>query len=180
MVIYSARLLACLLLLLLCFVGCGRRNPEAEKREALAAARARLRSCIPEAEPEGNVRLAISAIEQHGDSLKLRLIIYSMGAAGEAETDFYLPAYWMSRGRWLINERGRAYVLDADCREYPLKDRKESRGPSVATNGQVKLKPGGMIETTLEFQHLAAEAREAVLVYGARILPFSLVLDAPK
>ena len=178
--IHSARLFICLLTLLLCFVGCARRNPEAEKREALATARARLRSCLPEAEPEGNVRLAVSAVERHGDSLKLRLIIYVVGAIGEAETDFYLPAYWMSRGRWLINERGRAYLLDADCREYNLKDRRESLGPSVATNGQVKLKPGGMVETTLEFQHLAADAREAVLVYGARVIPFSLVLDAPK
>jgi hypothetical protein len=179
-VIHSARLWASLLTLLLCFVGCTRRNPEAEKREALAAVRSRLRSCVPAAEPEGNVRLAVSAVERNADSLKLRLIIYTVGAVGGAETDFYLPAYWMSRGRWLINERERAYLLDADCREYNLKDRRESLGPSVATNGQVKLKPGGMVETTLEFQHLAADAREAVLVYGSRILPFSLVLDAPK
>jgi hypothetical protein len=176
-VIHSARLFASLLTLLLCFAGCARRSPEAEKREALAAARARLRSCVPEAEPEGNVRLAISAVERQSDALRLRLIIY---AVGEAETDFYLPAYWMSRGRWLINERGRAYLLDADCREYPLKDRRGSIGPSVATNGQVRLKPGGMVEATLEFQHLAADAREAVLVYGTRALPFSLVLDGPK
>jgi hypothetical protein len=103
-----------------------------------------------------------------------------VGAIGEAETDFYLPAYWMSRGRWLINERERAYLLDADCREYPLKDRRESIGPSVATNGQVRLRPGGVVETTLEFQRPGAHAREAVLVYGARVLPFSLILDAPQ
>jgi hypothetical protein len=176
-VIHSARLLASLLTLLLCFVGCPRRNPEAEKREALAAVRSRLRSCLPAAGPEGSVRLAISAIERQSDSLRLRLLAYSVE---EIEVDFHLPAYWMSRGRWLINERERAYLLDADCREYPMKDRKQTPGPSVATNGQVKLKPGGMVETTLEFQHLAADAREAVLVYGSRILPFSLILDAPK
>ena len=163
--------------LILCFVGCARRNPGMEKREALAAARARLRSCLPEAGPEGSMRIAIAAIERQSDSLRLRLLAYSLE---QIEVDFHLPAYWMSRGRWLINERERAYLLDADCREYPLKDRRQSLGPSVATNGQVRLKPGQLIETTLEFQHLAADVREAVLVYGSRILPFSLVLDAPR
>jgi hypothetical protein len=92
--------------------------------------------------------------------------------------DFDLPVYLMSRGRWLINERGRAYLLDPECREYKLKDRAPAAGQAEVKNGRVQLKAGEAFEVTLVFPRLLDGVRQGLLVYGTRVLPFSLLTEA--
>jgi len=176
----SASLLPCSLAPLLFFLialtllaDCSRRDRETEMREAIRAAQAKLRSCLPTAEPEGSYQLAIAAVTRGPDETKVRLVAYAAGGPA----DFDLPAYLMSRGRWLINERGRAYLLDEQCREYKLKGRQPTAGQVEAKNGRVPLKPGEAFELTLSFPRLPDEAQEGVLVYGTRVLPFSLLIE---
>jgi len=160
---------------ILLFHGCARPDPEAEHRAALSAVRARFNGCLPKAEPEGNLRLAIVSVEDLPDETRVRLVGYAVGET----VDFNLPVYWMSRGRWLIDERGRAYVLDGRCREYKLKDRKATPGMTAPIDGHLQLKPGTAFETTLIFPSLPDDTREGVLIYDTRVLPFSLLLNKP-
>jgi len=163
-----------LLAALLLSTGCSRRDPEAEMRAALAATRAKARACIPTLEPEGNFKLAIAAVSREPDETSVRVAAYALGEPA----DFDLPLYFMSRGRWLINERGRAYLLDEQCHEYKLKDRRVAPGQPAPKDGRVRLKPGEVFEATLSFPRLPDEAREGVLVYGTRVLPFSLLVES--
>src|SRR5262249_12520027 len=98
-----------------------------------------------------------------------------VGYATTEAAEFDLPVYFMSRGRWLINERGRAYLLDEQCHEYKLKDRRTEQ--AAPQGGHVRLKPGEACEATLSFPRLSNEVREGVLVYGTRVLSFSLLIE---
>ena len=157
----------------LLFSDCARPGPEAQQKAALSAARARLSGCLPKAEPEGNLRLSIVSVEHLPDQTRVRLVAYAVGET----VDFNLPVYQMSRGRWLIDDRGRAYLLDENCREYKLKDRKTTAGMAAPIDGHLQLKPGMAFETTLIFPSLPDDSRDGALVYGARVLPFSLLLN---
>ncbi|HZN10985.1 MAG TPA: hypothetical protein VFC61_04865 [Blastocatellia bacterium] len=159
-------------LLLCCWLqaGCGRRDPGAELQAARAAADAKLRSCLPEAEAEAGLRLALGAVTREPEATIVRLVAYTVDEAA----DFDLPLYLLSRGRWLINEQGRAYLLDAQCREYKLKDRRATPGPRTPERGRVRLRPGEAFEATLVFPRLPDAAREGALVYGRRVIRFSL------
>jgi hypothetical protein len=160
---------------ILLFNGCARSNPDAEERAALSTARARFSGCLPKAEPEGNLHLAIVSVENLPDATRVRLVAYAVGQT----VDFNLPVYWMSRGQWLIDERARAYLLDGHCREYKLKDRKATAGMTAPIDGRLQLKPGTAFETTLIFPALRDDSREGALIYDAHVLPFSLVADKP-
>lgn len=166
-----------LLFALIIFTNCAKRDPEAEKGAVLASARARLRGCLPEVEdgePQSALRLAIGAVQLRDDATAVRVVGYAVGS----EADFALPVYLLSRGRWLIEERARVYLLDSDCREYKLKDRVAVSGETVPDDGRVRLKTGEARETTLLFPRLSDGVREGVLVYGRRVIPFSLLLSA--
>jgi hypothetical protein len=155
--------------------GCAPRDRAAEMREARAAAQARLRACLPETQPEGHLRLAVAEVRRQPEETSVRLVAYAIGEPA----DFDLPVYLMSRGRWLINEQGRAYLLDEQCREYKLKDRRPAAGQVAATpSGRVPLKPGEVFEVTLSFPRLPDQTREGALVYGAWVFPFSLLMEA--
>jgi hypothetical protein len=98
-------------------------------------------------------------------------------AAGEA-ADFDLPQYLMSRGRWLINERARTYLLDEACREYRLKDRRLTVG-EVPQGGRIKVGAGEAREFTLTFPRLPDGVHAGALVYGGWVLPFYVLPAAP-
>jgi hypothetical protein len=104
----------------------------------------------------------------------VRLVAYAMDEA----VDFYLPIYRLSAGRWLINEKGRAYLLDERCREFKLKDRKmpsiSSGEQRVPLDGRIRLNPGQAFEATLVFPRLFDQTRIGALVYDGRVLPFTL------
>ena len=168
-------LVAFLIAAVLLFNGCARRDPEAENRAALSIARARFNACLPKAEPEGNLRLAIVSVENLPDGMRIKLAAYAVGET----VDFNLPVYWMSRGQWLIDERGRAYVLDGRCREYKLKDKKSTPGMTAPIEGHLQLKPGTAFETTLIFPSLPDDSGECALVYDTHVLPFLLLAGKP-
>jgi hypothetical protein len=168
----------CLPFVLLCvpvlISGCARRDPQAELRAAMAAARAKQRACLPDSKPESAFKLAIASVSRQSDETSVRLVAYTTSAPA----DFDTPVYLMSRGRWLINEQGRAYLLDEECREYKLKGRREMAGPTPTPTGRVRLGPGQAFEITLSFPRLPDETREGALVYGQWVLPFSLLIEA--
>ena len=166
--------LSFLLLALLSAAACSRRDPAAELRAAMAGERAKLRACLPEHAPaEGGPGLAIAAVTREPSETRVRLVAYAVGEAA----DFDLPVYLMSRGRWLINDVGRAYLLDGQCREYKLKDRRPAERQKEAKNGRVRLERGEAFEVWLSFPRLPDEAHEGALVYGRRVLPFWLLSE---
>ncbi len=166
-------LLCFLLLALVAAPGC--RQPAQQADTAAATLAARLGSCLPEAEPEDSLKLAITAVTRTREETSLRLVAYTISEPA----DFYLPVYLMSRGRWLINEQGRAYLLDEQCREYKLKGRRIPAGKTASPQGLVQLKAGQAFELTLSFPPLPETVQAGALIYGKRVLPFSLLKTAP-
>ncbi len=150
--------------------GCTPRDPQAEWRAAMAATRAKLRACLPDSKPDSTFKLAIASVSRQPNETSVRLVAYALGEAA----DFDLPVYVMSRGRWLIAEQGRAYLLDDECREYKLKGRQVVG--AVTPQGRRRLEPGQAFEVTLSFPRLPDEVREGALVYGAWVLPFSMLI----
>jgi hypothetical protein len=160
-------LLASLLLLLTC---CSQSNTQAERQRAIAEVFARWKSCAPDGEAEGDLKLAITSVTRQPNETSVRLAAYTL----DNTADFDAPVYLLSRGRWLINEKGRAYLLDEQCREYKLKDRKSGSGKGIPVNGRIKLEAGQAFEIVLNFPQLPDEVKMGLLVYGNRVFPFSL------
>ncbi|MBO0860594.1 MAG: hypothetical protein J2P21_19355 [Chloracidobacterium sp.] len=121
--------------------------------------------------------MAVESIVGSRTATSVRLVAYAPGEA----VDFYLPIYRMSAGRWSINENGRAYLLDEQCREFKLNDNKPSSksslifwgGGRIPEGGRIRLKPGQAFETTLVFPPLPERTRIGSLVYDGRLLPFA-------
>jgi hypothetical protein len=169
-----------LLIISIILTGCARRDPEAEKRQAFNQVLAKLRSCVPDQKApdqkaEDKLKIAIAGVTVNPNETAVRIVAYAL----EEEIDFDLPAYWMSRGRWLINEVGRAYLLDERCREYKLKDRRSSTTEKIPPNGRIRLNRGQAFEAILSFPPLLDQPQIGVLVYGERIIPFWL-LNQPQ
>ncbi len=158
-------------LLGLSLTACARPDPEAARQAAVLATTARLQGCLKQATPNTASQLAIAEITRQPQETSVRLVVL----AGKEAVEFYLPVYLLSRGRWLINERERAYLLDENCREYKLQDRKTLDGQPFPPAGKVSLKPGEAFAFNLSFQVLPAEMRLGALVYGANALPFALL-----
>jgi hypothetical protein len=98
-------------------------------------------------------------------------------SASEQRLEFDLPVYRLSSGRWLINGKGRAYVMDENCRQYKLSDRKRIEGYDPPIDGHLSLKPGQRFESALIFPRLQDRAKAGLLVYDDRILAFRLGLE---
>ena len=161
----------------LCLAGCSRPVTEAEKRAAVDEFFTQARSCWPN-DGESAAPLAVESVVSDKNATRVRLIAYARDEA----VDFYLPVYRMSAGRWLINEKGRVYLLDERCRDFKLNDAKPSPGSlsdflggeKIPPDGRIRLKPGQAFEATLVFPPLLDRARVGALVYDGRVLPFAL------
>lgn len=163
-----------LFLIMLGLASCRQNDPEAERRAAVKATLERLSQCAPKTSDNAKLKLAIAEITSQPLETSVRLIAY----ATTEPVEFYLPIYLMSRGRWTINETERAYLLDENCREYKLKDRKLTNAQSPPPAGKLSLKPGEAFEFKLSFPRLPEETRLGALVYGSTVIPFSLLPTA--
>lgn len=173
------------ILLSLCLAACSRPDPAPPKR-VVDEFFSQARSCWSPSEgaDADNPKLAVESVESDSTATRVRLIAY---AAAEA-ADFYLPIYPMSAGRWVINEKGRAYLLDERCRELNLSDSKPSPSSSsifwgggrIPQGGRIRLKPGQAFETTLVFPPLSDRTRIGALVYDGRVLPFALRAETER
>lgn len=143
-------------------------TPE-ERQQVIQTARQKLLACTPDTQPDSKVRLALGSIRNEPLQTSVTIVAYAVNEPVE----FDVVQYSMSRGRWLINEKGRAYLRDEQCSEYKLKDRIPAVG-SVPDNGRIPLKPGEAYELTLYFPRLLEEMKSGVLVYGDWVVPFSL------
>ena len=155
-------------LLILVSVSCARRNAETQNR---SSENKRSLSCAPRTAAATNLSLAIVSIEPLENKTRIRLVAY----AKNEPINFYLPVYLMSRGRWLINDRARAYLLDEKCREYRLNDRKSTEEMPAPIDGQIELQARTAFETILEFPPLARDINAGLLVYDSYVVPFTLL-----
>jgi len=158
-----------------CFIvvlmsGCTQQNSDQERAKVFQEILTKLRSCIPvnENQQANGLKMAIVDIENNSQETAVKIVAY----AADDPVDFDLPVYTMSRGRWLINEKGRAYLLDDSCREYKLKDRRAETSGKIPQDGRVHLNPGQAFEAILCFPVLSDKAQCGVLVFGNRVLPF--------
>ena len=161
-------LATCLTLLL---SACTRQNPEAARQAAVLVTLARLQGCLKTPVTNNSLQFAITEINRQPNATSVQLV----ALAGKEAVEFYLPVYLMSRGRWLINEKERAYLLDENCREYKLQDRKTLDGKPFPPEGKVSLKPGEAFAFKLSFQALPDETRLGVLLYGTNAVPFAIL-----
>lgn len=172
-----SRSLALPLALSLCLAGCSRPVTEAEKSAAVDEFFTRARSCWP-SDGESAALLAVESVVNDKNAASVRLAAYARDEA----VDFYLPVYRLSAGRWSINEKGRVYLLDEQCREFKLNDSKPSPSSSlifwgggrIPQGGRIRLKPGQVFELTLVFPSMPDRTRVGALVYDGRVLPFAL------
>ena len=167
--LFQTILIACVVL-----AGCSRRDVETERRAAIASTLAGVRSCAPAdgeaGEIDGKLKLAITSVAINPDETSVKMVAYTTDEA----VDFDLPVYSLSRGRWVINEKSRAYLLDEHCREYKLRDKKSTSGQAIPQDGKIKLNPGQAFEVALSFPPLSEKTQMAILVYGGRRLFFTL------
>jgi len=164
-----------------CLSGCSRSTTEAEKRAAVDEFFAHARSCWPSNGRNdanaGSLRLVVESVVSAADETHVRLVAYALDEA----VDFHLPLYRLSAGRWLINESGRVYLLNEQCRELKLKDRKSSsEGQQIPKDGLIRLNPGEAFEVTLIFPPLPDRTRAGALVYEGRVLPFMLRTETQR
>jgi hypothetical protein len=143
-------------------------TPE-ERQQVIQTERQKLLACLPDTQPGGKVRLALGSIRNEPQQTSVTLVAYAV----DEPVEFDVVQYSMSRGRWLINEKGRAYLRDEQCNEYKLKDRLPTVG-KVPDSGRIPLKPGEVYELTLYFPRLLEEVKAGVLVYGEWVMPFYL------
>lgn len=170
------RVLTAICFLLIFSSGCSKRDPEAASREALSALQAKLLNCVRASQPVAGVRLAVVSFSREKEEARLRLVAYNPAAAAgqpdksEGAVEFDAPSYLMSRGRWLINDSGRVYLIDERCREYKLKNRQLTLRQSEAKNGRIRLEPGAACEMILSFARLPDDVQDVLLVYGTQVL----------
>ncbi len=120
----------------------------------------------PSSRPPLAVRLAIDSVERTRTGTTLRIVAYTTSEPGILQ----LPLYTMSRGRWSIGEKGRAFLLDEECRSYPLLD-VTFKGPRIGP-GQIRLARRQSLDGTLRFPPLSGRSQMALLCYDTLQIPF--------
>lgn len=162
---------ACLLLV---STSCSK-DPEKIRVAAIKETYDRLLKCVPENADEGDLKLAIASVSNEENETQVRLVGYAFNSPAE----FVLPVYRLSSGRWLIGEKDRVYLVNDQCREFKLKDRKAQFGQTLPLDGVIKMSPGQAFEITLRFPRLPDQTKFGMLVYGRRNLPFLLGQQIP-
>jgi hypothetical protein len=146
---------------------------------ALEAALGTLHGCLPanltseDPGSEDPSHLAIEAVEHEiieangraTEQTRVRLVAWS----GTNPTTLTLPLYTLSRGRWLLGTGDRVYLVDQECRQYPLLDVQFTS--RRAAPGTIRLAPGQAVSGSLIFPPPGPRARLGTLVYGHRTLP---------
>jgi hypothetical protein len=158
-----------LLIFLVIFAAC-RQNLAPVIQLTEAEKMAKLKSCTPDYQPDSKIKLSVSEIWSEGNQTKARVVFTAPPEAAE----FYLPQYLMSRGRWLMNERWRAYIRDENCKEVKLQDRTPQSADKIPDSGLIKLKANEKYEVILSFAKLPEESSKGILVYGQWVLPVAL------
>ena len=154
------------LILLAALMSC-RQTPAPVIQPTEAEKKAKLQTCTPDYQPDSKVQLSVIEIWNEGHQTKARVVFTASNEASE----FYLPQYSMSRGRWLMNERWRAYLRDEQCNEYKLEERIPKNPGKIPDSGLVKLKANEKYEVILSFAKLSGESGNGILVYGPWVLP---------
>lgn len=149
--------------------GCRRSASPVDTLPNLDAINDKMRACLPARRyraNDGNVRIAIAGLTRLETETKVRIVAY----AGKDAGAFDLPVYYMSRGRWMINETGRAFLIDQDCRQYRLKGRSSTSGLKIPLNGRIELQAGQSFESDLSFPRLVESPHILIMVYGDLIM----------
>ncbi|MFN0107863.1 MAG: hypothetical protein ACKVZH_03345 [Blastocatellia bacterium] len=157
-------------MLVLVATGCSK-DPDAIRAAAVQESVAELSKCAQVSGAEPIQNMAIVSATNAPNETALKLVIYATNSLVE----FPLAAYKLSAGRWLIGEKDRAYLVDEHCREFKLKDRRPPEGQKFPMDGWVRLNPGESFELTFSFYPLKNTSRFGMLVYGGRVLPFTLI-----
>ena len=156
---------------LILLISCAGRDAGQPAPETIENSISRLRGCVNlSAEPyaeddQGVARLAVRSIEHLTDGTLLHLVAY----AGNEPVNFALPLYSLSRGRWLLENFDRVYLVDQNCREYRLND--VDFPNRRAKPGLILIQADHAVEGTIRFPTLNAAARFGVLIYGKQRIP---------
>lgn len=151
------------------------KDPEEIRIAAIEETYGRLSKCVSENANEGDLKLAVASVSNGENETQVRLVGYAINSPAE----FVLPVYRLSSGRWLIGEKDRVYLVNDQCREFKLKDRKAQFGQTFPQDGVVRLSPGQAFEITLRFPRLPDQTKFGMLIYGKRTLPFLLGQQIP-
>jgi len=161
----------------LALAGCGSSpstTPPPTESAARSPGEGGFAACVSPSSPHGlPVGLAVHSVERTSNGTILRIVAYTTSRPGVLQ----LPLYTMSRGRWSIGEMGRAFLLDQECRSYPLLD-VTFDGPRIGP-GQIRLAPRQSLDGTLHFPPLTGRSPMALLVYDTVQIPF-LVPPQPR
>ncbi len=180
-----------MLLLATVSTGCQRTEPPAlTPASALETALETLERCQPApltSQDPGHKdsmepHLAIEAVAHEtsdangraAERTRVQLVAWSETKA----TTLTLPLYALSRGRWLLGDGERVYLVDQECRQYPLLDVEFSA--RRASPGAIRLAPQQAVSGSLIFPPPGPRARLGTLVYGDRTLPIRFAApDSP-
>lgn len=158
------------LFLILFSAACSKPDPDAVRLAAFDEIYTKMKTCVPESEPQESIGLAILSVSANQNETIIRIVAYAPAEPAE----FNLPVYSLSRGRWLINnkdgEKDRTYLIDDRCREFKLKDRRPAAGMKIPLAGKISLDKGQSFETSLIFPSISEKSRVLVLVYGGRTM----------
>ena len=135
---------------------------------------ARMGRCATEEARDEGWSMRIKSVSRDEAATRVEIAV----TATKGAVDFDLPVYRLSRGRWLINQFGRAYLLDQDCREYKLKDRRAAPGREIPLDGKIRVTPSQPFEATLIFPRIPDASGVGLLVYNGRKLSFTIGIES--
>jgi hypothetical protein len=130
----------------------------------------RLLECLPPdvTSTSDPLRITISSINHLPKQTRIELVAW----AENGSTTLNLPLYVRSRGRWILGENERVYLVDQECRTYGLND-VEFRQPRLSP-GIIGIPAHQAIRGALLFPPLGPRSRLGALVFGHRTLPVIL------
>lgn len=132
--------------------------------EPLDQAHARLRGCLPQPAPLPAPPISIRSFARLAARTRVELVVW----AEEQPFELQLPLYLSSRGRWLLGNDERVFLIDQECRQYGLQD-VEFLPPRLSP-GTIRIPAHKAITGTLIFPPLGSRARFGALVYGQQVL----------